>query len=116
MRWRWHCMGSVGANLPCTGRDRPAALLYLRRPDLAIALKERFSGPYRLLDNKYYLDRINEFVFAGGARKIGFGLWRGGDVGLIDGIAINGSAKVVGWIAGTARLLQSATSITMRSK
>ncbi len=84
-----------------------AAFLYLRRPDLAAALKQRFSGLYRLLDNKYYLDRINEFVFAGGARKLGFGLWRGGDVGLIDGIAINGSAKVVGWIAGTARLLQS---------
>ena len=32
---------------------------------------------------------------------------RGGDVGLIDGIAINGSAKVVGWIAGASRLLQS---------
>ncbi len=84
-----------------------AAFLYLRRPDLAAALKHRFAGLYRLLDNKYYLDRINEVVFAGGARKLGFGLWRGGDVGFIDGIAINGSAKVVGWIAGTARLLQS---------
>ncbi len=70
-------------------------------------MKQRFAGLYRLLDNKYYLDRINEVVFAGGARKLGFGLWRGGDVGLIDGIAINGSAKVVGWIAGASRLLQS---------
>ena len=84
-----------------------AAFLYLRRPDLAASMKERFSGLYRLLDNKYYLDRINEFVFAGGARKLGLGLWKGGDVGLIDGIAINGSARVVGLIAGAARLLQS---------
>ncbi|MGH6609604.1 MAG: NADH-quinone oxidoreductase subunit L, partial [Burkholderiaceae bacterium] len=84
-----------------------AAYLYLMRPELAASLKRRFSGLHKLLDNKYYLDRINEIVFASGARKIGFGLWRGGDVGLIDGIAINGSAKVVGWLAGASRLLQS---------
>ena len=84
-----------------------AWFLYLKRPDLAASLKQRFAGLHRLLDNKYYLDRINEVVFAAGARKLGFGLWRGGDVGLIDGIAVNGSAKVVGWIAGAARLLQS---------
>ena len=84
-----------------------AAYLYLMRPDLAALLKRRFSGLHRLLENKYYLDRINEIVFAAGARKLGRGLWRGGDVGLIDGIAINGSAKVVGWIASASRLLQS---------
>jgi NADH-quinone oxidoreductase subunit L len=84
-----------------------AAFLYLMRPDLADALKRRFAGLHRLLDNKYYLDRINEVVFAAGARKLGFGLWRGGDVGVIDGIAVNGSARVVGWIAGASRLLQS---------
>jgi NADH-quinone oxidoreductase subunit L len=84
-----------------------AWFLYLKRPDLATSLKQRFAGLHRLLDNKYYLDRINEVVFVAGARKLGFGLWRGGDVGLIDGIAINGSAKVVGWIAGASRLLQS---------
>ncbi len=84
-----------------------AAYLYLLRPDLAASLKQRFSGLHRLLDNKYYLDRINEIVFAAGARKLGFGLWRGGDVGLIDGIAINGSARLVGWMASASRLLQS---------
>jgi NADH-quinone oxidoreductase subunit L len=81
--------------------------LYLKRPDVPEALASRFAGLYRLLDNKYYLDRINEVVFAGGARLLGRGLWKGGDVGLIDGIAINGSAKLVGWIASVSRLLQS---------
>jgi len=84
-----------------------AAFLYLMRPDLAASLKQRFSGLHRVLDNKYYMDRIYEIVFAGGARKLGFGLWRVGDVGLIDGIAVNGSAKVIGWIAGASRLIQS---------
>jgi NADH-quinone oxidoreductase subunit L len=84
-----------------------AAYLYLLRPDLAESLKRRFGGLHRLLENKYYLDRINEVVFAGGARLLGRGLWKGGDVALIDGLAVNGSARVVGWIAAVSRLLQS---------
>jgi len=84
-----------------------AAYLYLRRPDIPEMLAQRFGALYRLLDNKYYLDRINEFVFAGGARLLGRGLWKGGDVALIDGLAVNGSARVVGWVAALSRLLQS---------
>jgi NADH-quinone oxidoreductase subunit L len=84
-----------------------AAFLYLKRPDIPDALAQRFGGLYRLLENKYYLDRINEIVFAGGARLLGRGLWRGGDVGLIDGLAVNGTAKLIGWVAAMSRLLQS---------
>ncbi len=80
---------------------------YLRRPDIPAALQKRFSGLYALLDNKYYLDRFNEVVFAGGARGIGRLLWRGGDVGLIDGLAVNGSARLVGWLASLTRRLQT---------
>ncbi|HQR21716.1 MAG TPA: NADH-quinone oxidoreductase subunit L [Burkholderiaceae bacterium] len=84
-----------------------AAYLYLKRPDIPETLARRFGGLYRLLDNKYYLDRINEVVFAGGARLLGTALWKGGDVRLIDGLAVNGSARVVGWFAAATRLLQS---------
>jgi NADH-quinone oxidoreductase subunit L len=84
-----------------------AAFLYLMRPDLAAQLRARFGALYRLLDNKYYLDRLNEIVFAGGARLVGNVLWKGGDVRLIDGLAVNGSARVVGWIAAISRYLQS---------
>ena len=84
-----------------------AAFLYLKRPDIPEKLAQRFGALYRLLDNKYYLDRINEVVFAGGARLLGRGLWKGGDVALIDGLAVNGSARVVGWIAAVSRLLQT---------
>jgi NADH-quinone oxidoreductase subunit L len=80
---------------------------YLVRPDLPAAIKERLSGLYTVLENKYYMDRINEVVFAGGARLIGRGLWKGGDQALIDGLAVNGSAKLVGWIAVLSRALQS---------
>jgi NADH-quinone oxidoreductase subunit L len=84
-----------------------AAYLYLRRPDLPQALAGRFGALYRLLDNKYYLDRINEVVFAGGARLVGTMLWKGGDVRLIDGLAVNGSARLVGWLASATRVFQS---------
>jgi NADH-quinone oxidoreductase subunit L len=84
-----------------------AAFLYLKRPDIPAELARRFSGVYRLLDNKYYLDRINEIVFAGGARLLGTALWKVGDVRLIDGLAVNGSARVVGWVSALSRVLQS---------
>ncbi|MBW6494821.1 MAG: NADH-quinone oxidoreductase subunit L [Burkholderiaceae bacterium] len=80
---------------------------YLVNPKLPETLARVFSGVYRILMNKYYLDRFNEIVFAGGARLIGQGLWKGGDQGLIDGIAINGSARLVGWFSGILRLVQN---------
>jgi len=80
---------------------------YLVDPRLPAAVRRGFGPIYRLLDNKYYLDRINEVVFAGGARAIGRGLWRGGDQALIDGVAVGGSARLVGWFSGVLRLFQT---------
>ncbi|MFN9209605.1 MAG: NADH-quinone oxidoreductase subunit L [Betaproteobacteria bacterium] len=84
-----------------------AWFLYIKQPELPARIAARFAGLYRLLDNKYYLDRITEIVFAGGARLLGRGLWRGGDQVLIDGLAVNGSARLVGWFAGVLRIVQT---------
>ncbi|MBV9892387.1 MAG: NADH-quinone oxidoreductase subunit L, partial [Rhizobacter sp.] len=84
-----------------------AWFLYLRRPELPVAIQRRFSGLYKLLDNKYYFDWFNENVLARGARLVGVGLWRGGDVGIIDNIVIDGSARTVGAFAVLSRRLQS---------
>ncbi|EXI77965.1 MAG: NADH-quinone oxidoreductase subunit L [Candidatus Accumulibacter appositus] len=81
--------------------------LYMKRPDLPVTIKARFGGLYTLLDNKYYFDRFNEMVFAGGARLLGRGLWKGGDVGVIDGMIVNGAVRLVGWFAVLARFFQS---------
>jgi NADH-quinone oxidoreductase subunit L len=81
--------------------------LYLRRPDIPAALQRRFSFVYRLLDNKYYFDWFNENILARGARLAGTGLWRGGDVGVIDNILIDGSARAIGGFAVVSRRLQS---------
>ncbi len=80
---------------------------YMKRPDIPATIQRRFSAINTLFENKYYFDKINEFVFAGGARLLGKALWRGGDVALIDGIAVNGSAKLVGLIASITRFFQT---------
>mgnify|MGYP001072079337 FL=1 len=80
---------------------------YLKRPDIPAAIKARVEPIYTLLENKYYFDKFNEVVFAGGARLLGRGLWKGGDVGLIDGIVVNGSVRLVNWLASMIRFFQS---------
>ncbi len=67
----------------------------------------KFKFLHTLLDNKYYMDKFNEVVFAGGARLLGNGLWNVGDKTLIDGLVVNGSAKVVQWFSSLARLAQT---------
>jgi NADH-quinone oxidoreductase subunit L len=84
-----------------------AWFLYLKRPSLAGRLREKSGALYTLLVNKYYFDWFNEKVLAAGARGLGTALWRGGDEAIIDGAAVNGSARLVGWVAGVARGLQS---------
>jgi NADH-quinone oxidoreductase subunit L len=84
-----------------------AAYLYLKRPDLPGKIAGRFSLLYRILDRKYGFDELYSWLFAGGARLLGTGLWKGGDVGLIDGLIVNGSARLVGWVAAIMRHIQS---------
>jgi NADH-quinone oxidoreductase subunit L len=67
----------------------------------------KFHALHTLLDNKYYMDKFNDVVFAGGARMLGSGLWNVGDRVLIDGLLVNGSARLVGWFAALSRGLQT---------
>jgi len=80
---------------------------YMVKPAIPTMIKQKFSAVYTLLDNKYYMDRFNEIVFAGGARLLGGGLWNIGDKGLIDGLVVNGSAKLVGLFSKLVRLFQT---------
>ncbi|MEO8303930.1 MAG: NADH-quinone oxidoreductase subunit L [Betaproteobacteria bacterium] len=81
--------------------------LYLVNPALPARIA-RAAGPITtLLENKYYFDRFNAWFFAGGARALGAFLSRVGDLAIIDGIFVNGSARVVGWTASLMRHIQS---------
>ena len=68
---------------------------------------EKFTAIHTLLANKYYMDKFNEIVFGGGARVLGDSLWSVGDKRLIDGLVVNGSAKLVGWFSSVVRLVQT---------
>jgi NADH-quinone oxidoreductase subunit L len=81
--------------------------LYLARPDLPGAIQQRFKLIYTVLDRKYGFDEAYQRLFGDGAVRVGTGLWKGGDVAVIDGVMIDGSARAVGWIASIMRTLQS---------
>jgi NADH-quinone oxidoreductase subunit L len=84
-----------------------AFYLYIINPALPAVLRGKLAIIVNILDQKYYLDRFNDWFFAGGARAIGGGLWKIGDVAIIDGFFVNGSARVVGWASTVIRQFQS---------
>jgi len=84
-----------------------AYVFYMVMPSVPAAIGKALSPVVKVLENKYFLDWFNEHVLAAGARLLGQGLWKGGDMGLIDGVLVNGSAKAVGMVAGLTRLVQT---------
>ncbi|MBS0450965.1 MAG: NADH-quinone oxidoreductase subunit L [Proteobacteria bacterium] len=81
--------------------------MYLVNPAIPAAIKRACGPIYRLLENKYYMDWFNENVIARATRALGTGLWKGGDQGLIDGVVVNGSWKLIGRISSAVRWVQS---------
>jgi len=81
--------------------------LYILKPELPAKLRQKAGVLVTVLEEKYGFDRFYDWFFAGGARKFGSGLWRFGDVTVIDGLMVNGSARLIGWFAGVVRLVQS---------
>jgi len=84
-----------------------AWFLYLKRPDVPAMIKSKMSGLYNLLDRKYYFDDLYIKGFASWGRSIGTFLWQSGDVLVIDGILVDGTARTVGRLAGVMRQLQT---------
>ena len=84
-----------------------AYLFYLKFTHWPDLVAKRVNIIYQILLDKYGFDRFNEIVFAGGARKLGNLLWSIGDVKVIDGFFVNGSAKVVGLFSAAIRQIQS---------
>jgi NADH-quinone oxidoreductase subunit L len=76
---------------------------YLKQLAIPAAIARSLSPLMRVLENKYYMDWFNEHVLAAGARWVGNALWTRGDMGFIDGTLVNGSAGLVGRLAGVVR-------------
>jgi NADH-quinone oxidoreductase subunit L len=84
-----------------------AWFFYMKRPDIPAAIQKRFATINYILENKYGFDSFNERVFAAGSRFIGNKLWLIGDVKIIDGTLVNGTANLIGKLSGIVRKLQS---------
>ena len=102
----WHALTSAPLWLALSGVV-VAWFFYLKRLDIPEKISTTLRPLYTLLDNKYYFDKFNDWFFAGGARGIGNGLWRFGDVTIIDGLMVNGTAKLIGLFSGVVRRLQT---------
>ena len=84
-----------------------AWFFYLKMPAVPAWFKNKFSFIDTVLENKYYFDRFNDWFFAGGARFASRFLWKFGDVKIIDGFFVNGTAHMVGKFSGVLRRMQT---------
>jgi len=84
-----------------------ATYIYLFNPSIADKAKNALYPLWNMLDKKYWFDPIYQAVFARGSIALGRGLWKGGDVGVIDNVLIDGSAGAVARVAGVVRWVQT---------
>ena len=110
----WHGAGAMVKHAVVTapfwlalGGFALAFVLWYLRPDIPARIAEMFRALHTVLARKYYFDELYESVLAGLGRAVGGGLWRVGDVRLIDGLMVNGSARGVGWLSGVVRRIQT---------
>jgi NADH-quinone oxidoreductase subunit L len=84
-----------------------ATYVYLINPSISERIRQALLPLWQVLDRKYWFDEAYQAIFARGSLLLGRGLWKGGDVGVIDDILIDGTSATMGRIAGQMRLLQS---------
>lgn len=84
-----------------------AWFVYGRDSKISAIVKKILAWPHFVLENKYGFDIFNQLVLAKGSLKIGNFFWRTGDIKLIDGWLVNGSARAVGGVAVKLRSMQT---------
>lgn len=80
---------------------------YCKNTELPSKIAAACAPLYRLLQNKYGFDEFYQAVFARGSVGAGNFLFSRVDAGLIDGMIVNGSARLVGWCSAVMRNLQT---------
>jgi len=70
-------------------------------------LKKRFHWLSVIIQHKYGFDDFNEYVLVRGTRALGRFFYRISDLKFIDGIFVNGSGRLVRWMARTSRTMQT---------
>ena len=101
-----HAFGSLPLWLAAVGVFT-AWLFFLKQPSLADSAERSCKWLHTVLVDKFGFDWFYEHVIMVAAQLLGKGLWKGGDEVLIDGVMVNGSARVVGWFSSVMRYAQS---------
>lgn len=83
-----------------------AALMYLWKPALAPAARKAFAPLVWVLENKYGFDKLWINGFGGGGIALGK-VASAVDRGVVDGVAVNGTARLVDLAAHVLRRTQS---------
>ena len=83
-----------------------ATLMYVWRKDLPAKAARIFALPRLVLEKKYWMDDLWIGGFAGTGVRLGR-ISRGVDEKLVDGVVVNGSARLVDLFAGLLRRTQS---------
>lgn len=84
-----------------------AWFFYMKRPDIPAAIQRRTRVINTILENKYYMDDLYIKGFAAGSRVLGRVFWKVGDSLMIDGLLVNGAARLVGLFSGLIRKTQT---------
>jgi NADH-quinone oxidoreductase subunit L len=86
-----------------------AAWLYVWAPGLPVKLRAGLGAVHRVVANKFYVDELYDALFVRPLVSLSENvLYRGVDAGVIDGLAVNGSARLVrGLASGVLRHFQS---------
>jgi NADH-quinone oxidoreductase subunit L len=84
-----------------------ARSLYLKNPEKPAQIAARAGGLYRLVFNKYFVDEIYDFLIIRPIHAFSVFLWKIFDDLIIDGLGVNGPAKVLRSLGGVGRRLQS---------
>ncbi len=85
-----------------------AYVFYVVNPALAETVKVRAGAFYTLVLNKFYVDEVYSAFIIKPIEVISrYVLWKGVDVGLIDGAAVDGGGRGIRAVGGLLRQLQS---------
>lgn len=83
-----------------------AWICYVAVPSIPAYCARHLSMIYNIFLNKYGFDRFNDFFFVSGSKFLGRFFYKFGDQQLIDGLAVNGSARLIRWFSSKGRLVQ----------
>ena len=80
---------------------------YVKETDLPAWFAKTFPLANRIIENKFYFDKVYSAVFADGSMQVGKLLWRYGDIGIIDRYGPDGGARASGFLGARLSKLQT---------